>query len=268
MQGAGLTWVMAAPRPARLWAFTPTAVSTPLTASQQIRPEHLAHVADYGSVWLARVANGTITSLAGNGRRANTGDNGPATAAEVNLLNSCGSSAFDSAGNVWFSDTANNRIRKVSAGVITTVAGNGTKGFSGDNGPAISAEFNQPCGIAIDSTGILYVADGGNSRVRKIAGGVISTSRFAELASVVSVAITACGQRAAYWPCLGCGGRRRERFHCRWGSGPKSLERRDHHVRGQQIVGYGGDGYNAVFALLSSPSVPWILKVLSILPTI
>ncbi len=66
---------------------------------------------------------------------------------------------MDSAGNLYIADTGNNRIRKVSNGVITTVAGNGTLGFSGDSGPATSAELNDPDGVAVDSAGNLYIAD-------------------------------------------------------------------------------------------------------------
>ena len=67
--------------------------------------------------------------------------------------------AVDSAGNLYIADTGNNRIRKVSNGVITTVAGNGTQGFSGDNGPATSAQLTIPSGVAVDSAGNLYIAD-------------------------------------------------------------------------------------------------------------
>ena len=66
---------------------------------------------------------------------------------------------MDSAGNLYIADTGNNRIRKVSNGVITTVAGNGTHGFSGDNGPATSAQLDDPDGVAVDSAGNLYIAD-------------------------------------------------------------------------------------------------------------
>ena len=66
---------------------------------------------------------------------------------------------MDSAGNLYIADTGNNRIRKVSNGVITTVAGNGTSGFSGDNGPATSAQLDSPYGVAVDSAGNLYIAD-------------------------------------------------------------------------------------------------------------
>ena len=101
-----------------------------------------------------------------------SGDNGPATSAELNYPDGV---AVDSAGNLYIADTCNNRIRKVSNGVITTVAGNGTPGFSGDNGPATSAQLNYPDGVAVDSAGNLYIADTGNNRIRKVSNGVITT---------------------------------------------------------------------------------------------
>ncbi len=94
--------------------------------------------------------------MAGNGTAGFSGDNGPATSAELNVPAGV---AVDSAGNLYIADYGNNRIRKVSNGVITTVAGNGTAGFSGDNGPATSAELNMPGGVAVDSAGNLYIAD-------------------------------------------------------------------------------------------------------------
>jgi len=81
----------------------------------------------------------------------------------------------NSAGNLYIADWGNNRIRKVSNGVITTVAGNGTAGFSGDTGPAVSAELALPIGIAVDSAGNLYISDYGNNRIREVSNGVITT---------------------------------------------------------------------------------------------
>jgi uncharacterized protein (TIGR03437 family) len=83
--------------------------------------------------------------------------------------------AVDSARNLYIADTNNNRIRKVSNGVITTVAGSGAPGFSGDNGLAMNAALLQPAGVAVDSAGNLYIADTGNDRIRKVSNGVITT---------------------------------------------------------------------------------------------
>ena len=118
-----------------------------------------------------KVSNGVIATVAGNGTNGSSGDNGPATSAQLRA----GSLAVDSAGNLYIADTLNNRIRKVSNGVITTVAGNGSPGFGGDNGPATSAQLYYPGGIVLDSAGSLYIADTYNSRIRKVANGVITT---------------------------------------------------------------------------------------------
>jgi len=112
-----------------------------------------------------------ITTVAGGGT-VDPGDGGPATAAR---LNEPWGLAVDASGNLYIADSGNFRIRKVtSQGVITTVAGTGTRGFSGDGGPATAAMLSAPYGLAVDGFANLYVADG--SRVRRITpGGIIST---------------------------------------------------------------------------------------------
>ena len=104
-----------------------------------------------------------ITTVAGNGTWGYSGDGGPATSAELNQPMGV---AVDSAGNPYIADWGNNRIRKVSNGVITTVAGNGMLGFSGDNGPATSAELQGLDGVAVDSAGNVYIADPLSDRIR------------------------------------------------------------------------------------------------------
>ena len=121
------------------------------------------------------VASGIITTVAGNGTAGYSGDNGPATSAE---LNSPQGLAVDAAGNLYILDTKNNRIRKVAveSGMITTVAGNGTAGYTGDGGPATSAEVNAPQGLAIDAAGDLYLTDSADNVVRMVNGaGIITT---------------------------------------------------------------------------------------------
>jgi uncharacterized protein (TIGR03437 family) len=151
----------------------------PATSAQLSNPYGVAvdsagnlYVADWGNNRIRKVANGTITTVAGNGTRGFSGDNGPPTNAQ--LANPQGV-AVDSAGNLYIADFGNFRIRKVSNGVITTVAGNGTPGFSGDNGPATGAQLANPYGVAIDPAGNLYIGDSGNSRVREVSNGSIST---------------------------------------------------------------------------------------------
>jgi len=130
------------------------------------------YIADGGNHRIRKVSNGIITTVAGNGMAGFGGDNGPATSARLQYPFDV---AVDSAGNLYIADYANSRIRKVSNGVITTVAGTGQNGFSGDNGPATSARLWSPAGVAVDAAGNLYVADSGNNRVRKVSNGVITT---------------------------------------------------------------------------------------------
>ncbi len=122
--------------------------------------------------------SGIITTVAGVYQSfGSSGDGGPATSALLMGGSTHSGLAFDSAGNLYISDTNNHRIRKVnSSGIITTVAGNGSQGFSGDNGPATSAMLNYPEGIAVDAAGNLYIADSSNQRIRKVTpAGIIST---------------------------------------------------------------------------------------------
>ena len=133
------------------------------------------YIADGGNNRIRRVdASGIITTVAGNGLYKFGGDGGPATTAS--LSNPCGV-ALDAAGNLYIADSGNKRIRKVSpSGIISTVAGNGTRGFSGDGGPATSASLYYPTGVAVDAAGNLYIADRGNDRIRRVnAAGIIST---------------------------------------------------------------------------------------------
>jgi DNA-binding beta-propeller fold protein YncE len=122
------------------------------------------------------MADWIITTAVGTGEKGFAGDGGAATAA---LLNGPFDVAFDGAGNLYFSDTFNHRIRRVDArtGVISTVAGNGEARYSGDGGPATSAELNEPYGIVLDQAGNLYIADRLNRRVRRVDAvtGIITT---------------------------------------------------------------------------------------------
>jgi uncharacterized protein (TIGR03437 family) len=111
-------------------------------------------------------ADGNISTFAGSGNSFFSGDGGPASAAG---LNSPEGLAVDGAGNLFISDTASHRVRKVSPdGTITTVAGNGTGGYHGDGGPATQASLYYPKGLAVDRSGNLFIADWLNSRIRVV----------------------------------------------------------------------------------------------------
>ncbi|MEU6811672.1 RICIN domain-containing protein [Streptomyces sp. NPDC046831] len=154
----------------------------PATAAQLNLPLGVAvdstgalHIAEYYNHRVRKVApDGVISTVAGTGAAGFRGDGGPAVSAQLNGLHGV---VVDGAGNLYIADLGNHRIRKVTAdGNISTVAGTGVAGFSGDDGPAVSAKLNNPVGVAVDSAGTLYVCDYGNHRVRKVAAdGVIST---------------------------------------------------------------------------------------------
>ncbi len=136
-----------------------------------------------GNLYIADISNhrirkvdstGTITTVAGTGEFGFSGDGGPATAA---LLGTPSGVAVDGAGNLYIADISNHRIRKVdSTGTITTVAGTGEFGFSGDGGPASQAQINRPQGVGVDGAGNLYIADTLNNSIRKVdSTGAITT---------------------------------------------------------------------------------------------
>ena len=125
------------------------------------------------SAWPAQ-SQGIVTTFAGNGNMTFSGDGGPATAASLNHPRGL---AVDSAGGVYISDTDNWRIRRVTpAGIVTTVAGNGSYGAGGDGSQAVGASFSDVTDIALDAAGNLYIADASNHRIRKVTpGGIVTT---------------------------------------------------------------------------------------------
>jgi hypothetical protein len=134
-------------------------------------------VADASNHCVRMVAAGTgvITTVAGNGTAGFGGDGGAATAAQLNTPTGV---AVDGSGNIYISDQLNHRIRYVSAstGDISTFAGTGTAGFSGDAGAANAAQLNRPWCVALDASGNLYIGDRSNNRIRKVnTSGVITT---------------------------------------------------------------------------------------------
>jgi RHS repeat-associated protein len=136
------------------------------------------YIADTANSRIRKVnPNGIITTIAGGGNPSDGfGDGGSATAARLDRPQDV---TVDSAGNIYISDCYRHRIRKVDTnGIITTVAGNGTRGYSGDSGPATQAKLNYPDGVAVDATGNLYFTDGyiDSPRIRKVdTTGIITT---------------------------------------------------------------------------------------------
>jgi hypothetical protein len=140
-----------------------------------IDSQNRVYVADSALHAVRRInLDGTMTTIAGTGTAGSTGDGGPATSARLNTPVRL---AFDSAGNLYIADSGNNKIRRVTpAGVISTVAGTGTPGNTGDGGPATSARLRTPYDMAVGPDGSMYIADRANHKIRKVApNGVIST---------------------------------------------------------------------------------------------
>ena len=200
------------------------------------------------------LTSGVIVTIAGMGSAGFNGDGIPGTTAELNDPNGV---AADNSGNVYIADRLNNRIRKVDAfGIITTIAGNGTSGFSGDNAAATAAQLGGPRGVAVDAHGNVFIADQGNGRIRKVdAAGIITTvagngtpeyngdgisATAAELFNPYSVAGDTSG--SIYIADVD-----NERIREIDGSGTIST------VAGTGAPGFGGDGGPATAAQVSEP---------------
>ncbi len=143
------------------------------------------YVADTLNCRVRKISGGALTTIAGSGACSFSGDHGKATLAALTFPQGV---AIDTFGNVYIADTVNCRIRRVTATMITTIAGTATCGLGGDGGPAASASVNQPSGVAVDASGNVYVADTADCRVRMIGGGAIIT-----IAGVGIGGTTGCG---------------------------------------------------------------------------
>jgi trimeric autotransporter adhesin len=142
------------------------------------------YIADEGDqrIRMVSASTGYISTVAGAGTAGYSGDGGPASSAKFNAPAAV---AVDGSGNIYVVDMNNQVIREVSAstGYISTVAGNGTAGFSGDGGAATSAELRYPSGVAVDSSGNIYIADNYNHRIRKV---TVSTGDISTVAGDAS----------------------------------------------------------------------------------
>jgi uncharacterized protein (TIGR03437 family) len=139
-----------------------------------VDPSGNLYIADTINCRVRKVTtNGVITTVAGTGTLGYSGDNIPANTAQLSEPYGV---AVDATGNVYIADNSNNRIRRVSNGIITTFAGTGDCCSSGDNGPAVSALLNYPTGVAVDASGNVYIADTDGDTVRKVStNGIITT---------------------------------------------------------------------------------------------
>jgi uncharacterized protein (TIGR03437 family) len=149
--------------------------AAPYAQAGSIQVAGTVYIADTGNNRIRAVAsNGVISTYAGSGTAGFGGDGGAAGSAQLYTPTGL---AVDSSNNLYIADYNNNRIRRVSnTGVITTVAGNGSQGFSGDGGPAVNARLNLPQAVAVDAAGNLYIADSGNNRIRLVTpNGIITT---------------------------------------------------------------------------------------------
>lgn len=200
---------------------------------------------------------GTATTVAGSGKKGYAGDGGPALKA---MLNEPYEVRFDRDGNMLFVEMQNHVIRKVDrkSGEISTVAGDGTKGFSGDGGPATKARLNVPHSLCLDGGGAVYICDIGNHRIRRVdpASSIIST-----FGGTGEKKPTADGSPLDGTPlngprALDFDGRNSLYLALREGNAVYRIDltaKRLHHLAGTGKSGYAGDGGDARKAVLAGP---------------
>lgn len=223
-------------------------------------PDGALYICEVGSHLIRRLDlnTGALTTSAGTGRKGYSGDGGPATSAELNEPYEV---RFDSSGNMLFVEMQNHVVRRVDreSGIITTVAGTGTAGFSGDGGPAVRAQLNQPHSIVLDDSDRIYICDIRNHRIRIVdpETGRISTfagtgerSATPDGSSLAGTALN--GPRALDFD------RRNQSLYLALREG-NALYRIDlktetiHHLAGTGKSGYSGDGGDGRQAALSGP---------------
>ena len=158
-------------------------------------------IADYGNNVVREVNTaGVISTVAGNGSYGYSGDGGPATSAE---LNNDAWIVFDAFGDMFIDDNSNIVVREVSpSGIITTAVGSGSFGYAGNGGPAIASELYQPFGIALDSSGNLFIGDSLNNVIREVAAAPLLTYTVtlppSTLPAAVSLIVNAGAQTTTY----------------------------------------------------------------------
>ena len=221
-------------------------------------PDGALYICDMGNHRIRRVSReGIVSTAAGTGKRGYSGDGGPASHAELNEPYEI---RFDKAGNMYFVEMRNAIVRRVDGRtkIISTVAGTGKEGFSGDGGPATNAELRQPHSIQFDAKGDLYICDIGNHRIRKVdmKSGIIST-----LAGTGARLPTPDGAKFANRPLNGPRAIDFDRDGDLWlalreGNAIYRLDLKAgtiHHVAGTGVQGFTGNGGPAKQATLSGP---------------
>lgn len=236
---------------------TSTAVSQPFGICTG--PDEALYVCEVGSHVVRRVdlKSGMMTTVAGCGRKGYSGDGGAATDAELNEPYEV---RFDSHGNMIFVEMQNHVVRKVDAktGVISTIAGNGKPGFSGDDGLATAAQLNQPHSIALDNEDRLYICDIRNHRVRLVdpVSGIITTFAGTGERSATPDGAALAGTPLNGPRALDFDGKHSLYLALREGNAifRIDLEKRTlHHLAGTGKSGYSGDGGPAKLAQLAGP---------------
>jgi streptogramin lyase len=221
-------------------------------------PDGALYICDTANNRIRKVAaNGTITTVAGTGETGWSGDGGPATAAKLHEPYEV---RFDRAGNVFWVERLSHTVRKRDAksGFVTTIAGNGKAGFSGDGGPATQAQLSDPHSIGFDAAGDLYIADVRNHRLRKV---TMKTSVISTFAGTGERKPTPDGARFAESPLFGPRALDFDRAGNLWlalreGNAVYKLDLKAgtiHHVAGTGQKGFTGNGGPAKAATLNGP---------------
>ncbi|MCA9065506.1 MAG: hypothetical protein KDA96_20705, partial [Planctomycetaceae bacterium] len=222
-------------------------------------PDGALYVCEVGAHVVRRIDlnNGDSKVIAGTGHKGYSGDGGPATEAELNEPYEV---RFDSAGNLFFVEMQNHLVRRVDAksGIISTVAGTGEVGFSGDGGPAARAQLNRPHSIAFDGEGLLYICDIGNHRIRRVD---LVSGKIETFAGTGERKPTPDGSPITGTPlngprALDFDGQHSLLLALREGNAIYQIDLKSsmlHHVAGTGKSGYAGDNGPARDALLSGP---------------
>ncbi len=217
------------------------------------------YIADFSNHRVRKIDTfSVVTTIAGNGTATYAGDGGAATAASIRQPAGI---ALDGSGNIYISDNFNNRIRKVDAsGNISTIAGNGTGGYSGDGGAATAAMINRPTGITTDATGNIYFADESNHVIRKVtvSTGIITTVAGNGIAGYSTGVATGANLKQPKDVAVDASG---NIYIADWMNHRVRMVNTSGNIvdlAGDGTMGFSGDGYAATASRLNKPISIWI----------